>query len=334
MKDKEYTEKKENVFKRGYNKIMGNYSRMERRNFPFVIAFLAFPVIHIVVFYFYVNFSAFALSFKDAQTGSLALSNFKMVFEGFKHNNEYFWGYELFTMLGKSVLTWLVEFLLNPIGWILCYILTKYLPGSNVFRALYTIPSIVGTVVFSSIIKDWFSYKGIITEMLVNMGVNLPDTVLKEGLLGYNGTAFWSLLIRNAIYTCGGGLILAGAFMRVPNELFESASLDGCGLFREIFSIAIPCVWTTISTMLVFTFCSFFTCDLGMYIYSNGTGAYGLNSIGFYIYKFQVSIASSVNNELYYTYSSAFGMVITLITLPVVFLGRWILGKVNESVDY
>ncbi len=332
--DKVSTGKKQNVLKRGYHKFTKKYSKMERRDFPFVVAFLAFPVIHIIVFYFYVNFSAIVLSFQEAQTGAFTLSNFKMVFEGFKYNNEYFWGYELTTMLGKSVLTWIVSFLLNPIGWVLCYILTKYIPGSNIFRALYTIPSIVGTVVFSSIMKDWFSYKGLITNMLMDMGVQFPDAVIKEGLLGYKGTAFWTILIRNALYTCGGGLILAGAFMRVPSELFESASLDGCGLFGEIFSIAIPCVWTTISTMLVFTFCSFFTCDLGMYIYSNGTGAYGLNSIGFYIYKFQVSIASDASNQLYYTYSSAFGMVITVITMPVVFLGKWLLNKVNESVDY
>jgi hypothetical protein len=71
-----------------------------------------------------------------------------------------------------------------------------------------------------------------------------------------------------------------------------------------------------------------------MYLYSNGSGANGLVSTGFYLYQFQVTISGTTDTNYLYGYVSAFGMFITLITIPTVLLGRWLLSKMNETVEY
>ena len=130
-------------------------------------------------------------------------------------------------------------------------------------------------------------------------------------------------------------MVIAGAYMKIPEEVFESARLDGCGLFREAFSIAIPCIWPTISTLLTFSFCSIFVAGDSFYLYSNGSGANGLTSIGYYMHRLQVAISENVGSNTYlYGYASALGLVITIFTIPVVLLGKKVLGKINDVVDF
>ena len=71
-----------------------------------------------------------------------------------------------------------------------------------------------------------------------------------------------------------------------------------------------------------------------MYLYSNGSGANGMVSVGFYLYRFQTMFAGSTDTNYLMGYVSAFGMFITLITIPVVLLGRKILALLNDTVEY
>ena len=129
-------------------------------------------------------------------------------------------------------------------------------------------------------------------------------------------------------------MIVAGAYMRIPEEIFESAKLEGCGFFRETFQIAVPCVWPTLSTMMIFSLCSILTADYDAYLYSNGTGTNGMVSVGFYLYRYQVALTQSHDATHIYGYVSAFGVLITCVTLPIVIGSRKLLAKFQEAVEF
>ena len=67
-----------------------------------------------------------------------------------------------------------------------------------------------------------------------------------------------------------------------------------------------------------------------MYLYSSGTGGRGMNSIGFYTYWIHVQVASGGRMDLY-AYSSAFGMILTFMTLPVVLIGGGFRGILRSK---
>ena len=69
------------------NKILSNYSIMERRKFLFVYLLIAFPVIQMAIFWFYVNISGIALAFQDAE-GNWSLDSFKHVIQGFTSKSD------------------------------------------------------------------------------------------------------------------------------------------------------------------------------------------------------------------------------------------------------
>ena len=308
-----------------------SYSSFERKKFPFIYLLIAFPVIQMVVFWFYVNLSGITMAFQDAN-GNFSLETFKEVFAVFGGKQSF--GFNVREMLGKSVFIWVSNHIvINIIGILSTFILTKHMVGHKFFRTCYMIPGLLGSVVFVSIMQDFYADDGILVALVQKLDIKVPYTIIQDGFLGSKDTAFPTLMVQMYIWgLAGGGLILSGAYMRIPQEIFESASIDGCGFFREAFQIAVPCVWPTLSTMMVFGLCSFFTADFNTYLYSSGTGGRGINSIGYYTYSLKLKIAGG--NDSLYSYSSAFGVTLMLMTLPVVFLGRWLLSKAVESVEF
>lgn len=315
-------------------KLFKGYSLREKRNFPFIYICLILPVVHVIIFYFVVNFSAITFAFKDKSL-NWSFESIERVFKAIKSNSDT-WGYAPRDLIKKSVTIWfLSNVVANVVNIFVGLILTKHMIGNKVFRVIYYIPSIVGPVVFAGVMKEIYAYNGVIVEVLKNAGVQLDPAILKSGLLGNSDTALSTLMIQMFIMRItGADMILGSAYMKIPEEIFESAKIEGCGFFREAFQIAIPLIWPTLTTMITFSLCSFFTADYSMYLYSNGSGANGMVSVGFYLYRFQTLFAGSTDTNYLMGYVSAFGMFITIITVPVVLIGRKLLSMLNDNVEY
>ncbi len=318
------------------------YSKAERKKFPFVYAILAVPIIQILIFFFYVNFSAIILAFQDTK-GNWSFESIRRVIASFDAGNHeagvsFLQGKSLFEYFGKSIIIWCVNnFLAFPIAILTSFMLTKHMIFSKFFRVVYQIPGIVGAVVFSAIMINIYKSDGPFMIIMTNMGIDMPVSALQSGLLRAEETAFITLLIQTFILgIAGGGLITASAFMSIPEEIFESARLEGCGFWRETFQIAVPCIWPTISTLLTFALCGFFVSDMSLYLYSGGTGQSGLVSVGYLMYRIEAGIAeegTSLAGRKIYGYASALGVLITVVTIGFVYLGKWILGKINDTVE-
>ena len=308
------------------------YSRFEKRDFWFVYLLIAFPILQFCIFWVYVNASSILMSFQTA-TGEWTLLNFKAVFSALNKLDTY--GLNFGESLKNSVTLWIINHLICfPITVVTTYILQRKIWGHYVWRVCYIIPSLMGSVVWTSLVKFMVAYDGMIVQSLVALGVELPEMVLRNGLFAAEETAFTSLvLIVMVMGFVGNNAVLTGAYSRIPDEIFESAKLDGAGFWREFISIAVPCVWPTLSTLMTFGLCSLFTSDASVYLYSNGTGKPGMSTVGFHLYAITVKISESSPNSRAYGYPAALGFVLTLMTLPVVLIGRWVLEKVQDSVE-
>lgn len=307
------------------------YSKFQRMSFPFIYLMILLPVVQFAIFWVGVNASSIKLAFQDG-FGEFTFNNFDRVFQAFSGKSS---DYDLGASLGRSFTIWVIStFVCFPIGLVTTYILYRKIFGHYVFRVCYIIPSLMGAIMWVSLMQYMMQYDGFVVETLVKWGVDIPENARRNGLLGAEETAFPSLLIIHLLMgMAGNNAVLTGAFSRIPEELYESAELDGAGFWTVCFQIAIPCIWSTITTLLVFGLCGIFTGDINVFLYSNGTGEPGMSTIGFVLYKMTYDISLAGGSTVDYGYPAAVGVVLTLVTLPIVLVGRWGLEKIQDAVE-
>ena len=70
-----------------------------------------------------------------------------------------------------------------------------------------------------------------------------------------------------------------------------------------------------------------------VFLYTNGEGGYGMDTMGFYIQYLVYRLSVTSSDKLPYGYPAAIGLCITAVTLPIVLIGRYILEKLVEAVE-
>lgn len=143
-------------------------------------------------------------------------------------------------LLLKSILNTLAFTLISVplnlvIGLILATLLNKRYFGSNFFRALFYMPSVIAGV---AIYIAW-------TYLLnTNTGIfNLWLSKLGIGAVGWLTDPKWamsSVILVNAT-SCGGQmLIILAGLQDIPRDYYESAMPDGAGRLKRFFKITLP----------------------------------------------------------------------------------------------
>ena len=314
----------------GLPKKKSAYSSFEKRDFRFIYLLILFPVAQFLIFWLYVNLSSIGLAFKSPE-GTFTFKNILSALQALKTTDMY--GFHLGQTIGRSFVIWLISnAVCMPIAIITTYVLFKRIFGHYVFRICFILPSIIGSVVWVSLLRYLVDYNGPVIDVLKKMGFDLPEMVLRGGLLSDKSTAFPTVLVITFITgLVGNNVVLTGAFSRIPKEIFESSKLDGAGFWREMVFISIPCVWPTIATLLTFAFCSILLADNNIFLFSQGTGSPGMSTVGFYLYYLTLQISESGGN---YNYPAAIGVVLTVFSVPIALTARRLLEKAVEPVEY
>ncbi len=307
------------------------YSDFEKRDFFFAYLLCLIPVAHFCVFWLYTNYTSITLSFTD-RNGEFTTVYFKAVLESLFNGQIGDNGFIMSQSLGRSLFLWFFSNLFcYPIGLMTVYVLTCKIRGHFLYRISEILPSLLGSIIWSIVMRLMLSYNGPVVTLLKNMDVELPRTILRNGLLAESATAFPSLVVIMFMGSIvSNSPIMTGAYSRIGDELLESAELDGAGFWRQFITIAIPAVWPTITTTLVFKLTGFFTADCGVFLYTNGTGQPDCSTIGFEMFYMQNRLAEGGGN---YGYPSAFGMVLTFITFPICIFGRWGLESLCDTIE-
>ena len=136
-----------NIIGTVFKKIGKKYSGFEKREFLFVYLLIAFPVIQMSIFWFYVNISGISLAFQDV-SGKFSLDSFKEVFAVL--NGRLSFGYDVPSMLKKSVFIWFSNnVIINIISILSTFILTKHMVGNKFFRTCYMIQKFLAVFAYT-----------------------------------------------------------------------------------------------------------------------------------------------------------------------------------------
>ena len=290
--------------------------KIEWSRIVFIVSMLAIPIISWLIFWLYGNFNMILMAFQTP-TGEWTFRNFVT-----------FW-HDLtapYSEVGVSVRNTFLYFGLNvlmilPIGTLIAFFIYKKIKGHKVFRVLIFLPAIIPTIVmvtaFKETIKPW--------RALASLGMKFPES----GLLADPNTATPTVMF----YCLWTGfstimLLMCGAMARIPTELFEAAKLDGCGPFREFFSIVVPLIMPVLSMQIIFSLTGLLSASGPILLMTGGAAETSTLNYWIFINTQRGTAASGAYNIV-----SATGLVFTFIAVPIIMLVRWLSEKI-EAVEY
>lgn len=300
---------------------------LEKGKFICCFLFVLVPIIHFFVFYIGGNYYSFFLAFTqvdgiDANNHEIykfSLTNFVKVWEMITSGDS-----GLIIALKNTALLFVAHSLQLCFNFVIAYSFTRKLRGSKFFRVALYLPSIISTLILSIVVKNMLTDGGPLSQLWVRLTDEPFPMFFADDKTAFPTLVFYCIWAGFYQYL----LIFEGAIRRVPQEVLESARLDGVNTWQELWLIIIPIMWDTISTIIVLTVCSLFTISAPVLLFTDG--AYNTQTLSFWFYQqvYEYPTVDSLN------VSAAVGIAITVINLPIVFGVRKLLSKVSDSIEY
>lgn len=162
----------------------------------------------------------------------------------------------------------------------IAYILNFKIKGVNFFRTAYYIPSILGgSVAIAVLWKALFKDDGLIQTAFAIFGLTAPSFLSSPGW-----ALFCICLLR--VWQFGSAMVIFLAALKgVPQDLYEAASIDGAGKWRQFFSVTVPLITPVIFYNLVTQLCTAFQEFNGPYIITQGGPRNSTTLISLLIYN-------------------------------------------------
>lgn len=160
---------------------------------------------------------------------------------------------------------------INFLAFLLALLLTRGIKGTNVFRTTYFMPNMIGGIVLGYV---WLA---IINSVLYNFGV----TITYDPSYG-----FWGLIIMMNWQLIGYMMIIyISGIQNIPEELIESAQIDGANNFQILKNITIPLVRPAATITLFLTLSNSFKLFDQNLALTNGAPAEQTTMLALNIYK-------------------------------------------------
>ena len=257
--------------------------------FVYMLIFVGYPIISNIV-----------LSVQDVTVRNLArgtknfvgLNNYIVLFRD-----------EVFRLTISNTLKFTVYSLLFQfiIGFALAVFFNKNFSFAKPVRGLLMIPWMIPMTVTALIFKFIFSTDvGIINYLLRSLGI-ISENIewLTNPNIAMGCVIFANIWIGIPFNT----ILLSTGLTTIPQELYESAAMDGANGFQRFIKITLPLLRSTIESVLVLGFIYTFKCYDLVYVMTSGGPVNSTHLMSTYSYKlsfemFDYSMGSAAANVL------------------------------------
>lgn len=301
---------------------MREVNRRKIKEKLFILTLAAYPLLHFGIFWLYVNSSTIISTFTrySVRTNSLIFCGFENYVRVF---NKVFMGED--PALGRAFLNSFqaigINIVILPIAIFSSYAFYKNMPGSKFYSVMFYVPQLISIVVLAMAFRYMFySDFGPVSIMVAKLlGVEKVD------LISTSSDALWPVIWLFCIWSGLGSnvILMRGAMLRIPKEVVESAVLDGCGFFRELWSITIPLCMSTISVYIVSISMAATSFTMAPMLIAKSGGVMG-RFMTFSWFIFENASTTSLGTIISVT---TMGVFFTLVNLPLMVAARVLTKK-------
>jgi multiple sugar transport system permease protein len=147
---------------------------------------------------------------------------------------------------------------------VLAMLMNRNIPGVNVFRAIYYMPSLLSGISLAVLWIWVLDQNGILDNILSFFG--LPR-------IAWLTSTDWALrsFILMGLWASGGGILIWLAGLKgIPQDLYEAAGIDGAGWWARLFNVTLPLLTPTIFFNLLTGLIGVFQYFDQSYVMTNG----------------------------------------------------------------
>ena len=314
------------------NKKLKKPRKNLKRNL-FIFSLLIVPMIHFLVFWLYINIETISLAFMEwdnfeNEFKCVGLDNFVEQFRMFKENPE------TMNMFFNSFRAIPINLACLVLAVIIGYAFSKHIRGERVFRTIFYLPSMIALVIQTLCFRYMFMYheggefEGPGAALLRMLGVDYIGWATNEPAAS---KMIWGLISFFCVWASAGIniILMASAMARIPEEVIESAKLDGVGFWRELFQIHIPLIMPTISVFLINSMMAVSAFYLQPMLITDGAFTPTYNTVGWYMFD----MAPRANN-VDLPDVSTIGFILTILVTFLVIVVKKITDKITPDVDF
>ncbi len=277
---------------------------------PQIVGFFVFSIYPIfwVVKYSFTDYNGFKGQF-------VGLSNY---IDLFLHNRTYW------SSVGNVLIITGMKMLLEiPLAFLLAMLLNwGRLRGKRAFSVLLFLPSVMSVssagMIFAYIFR---TYNGMMNNLLISLGLlDAPVNWLAgkwTAMIVIVLMSTWMTFPVNMMYFCGA---VAG----VPQEVYESAKLDGCVGFKKIIYITLPLIAPTFKVILMLALTGTMKVLSDVKVLTDGGPKGQTDVVMLYLYRL---FFESTNPRIGYASAGSVIMTIMIALITVVYL------KASKKLD-
>ena len=296
-------------------KLKGFFAKRRNKDAVFYALLLFLPVLQFCIFYIGVNVNSILLAFKrygeDGKYHWSGLENFRTLFTNFRELTVFRVGFR------NSMIVFVAGTVIGiTLGILFSYYIYKKAPFKNFFKVMLFLPSIIPSIALVVMYKQITD--GAVPALFETFGLTV------SGLLANPKTTFGTLLFYNIWVGFGVSVLLyVGAMTNISESVVEAAKIDGVGYFTELRFITIPLIWDTMSTFIITAVGGIFVNQAYIYAFYSDGAEERITTIGYWLYKETVK----PNGFADYPMLSAFGLLLSFVTIPLVYLVRYLLSQ-------
>ncbi|AEE95362.1 ABC transporter permease [Mahella australiensis] len=284
------------------------------------IYIMLLPVVTYYIVFHYVPLYGAQIAFRDFSP-SRGIWGSRWV--GFKYFEEFFNSYYFGRLLRNTVLISLYDLIFGfPAPIILALLLNEV--KNNIFkRTVQTVtylPHFISLVVICGMIIDFLARDGLVNNMLNRFGIeSIPFMIKPEW--------FRTVYVASNIWQGigWGSIIYLAALSNIDPQLYEAATIDGAGRFRQALHVTLPGILPTIVIMLILRLGQMLNVGSEKILLLYNTSTYETaDVISTFVYRKGILEAS-------YSYSTAVGLFNSVINFALLVTANFISRKATET---
>jgi ABC-type sugar transport system permease subunit len=289
----------------------------------FVASFLILPIINFLVFWLYVHLDSFLLAFKTLEDGNEVLSfvQFENIWKSLTQGTNLIDGFKIGTAFKNTMLFFGAGILvIFPLSILASYFIYKKIVGYRFFRVITYLPSIVTSAALVMMYRYLIDHGGLMHKIFQ---LTNPADAVYQAPLTDPSTAIWTILLYNIICGLGGNIVIMGGAMNsLSPEMLEAGEIDGCNWVQELIYLVIPGIWPTLSTIIILSTAACLGSTGPILAFTKG--AQETETLAYVMYHL------TLKGRTFLYLPSAIGIVMTVITVPIVFTVRKLLTPNDE----